>query len=121
MKPWDLILSGGNKLNDSFNIPLWDSFRPKDFYFATQFSAEDNACLVYIVPREYYDEHGIMFDDSMPIVKFLPQYLVEIIECVYEASNVKQVVVASDMLATGFKANPFFQKYIDDSNGILGP
>ena len=111
MKPWE-IKSSGKKPTDAFLIPLWAEFRPKDFYFAT--SHDEESTVVYIVPADYYEKFGCMYDDSIPIVQHLPNYLEEIFECVYEAPREMNLdFIHADMLRRGFSHNYFFQQFID--------
>lgn len=113
MKPWS-IKSVGKKPADSFIIPLWEPYKPKDFYFAILIV--DNITIVYIVPSEFYNSTGAMFNDSMPIIQHLPSYLVEILEGVYEVEHVGYNIVKQDLLNKGFVNNDFFQKYIERSH-----
>lgn len=120
MKPWDYYQVGQkpSKAFDEFIVPLWGKLWPKDFYFAYHYSDECNSTIVYIAPVEYFDNNASMFDDSMPIMHLLPNYLEEIMECVYEVSGKPDI--EKDMKRLGFVHCHFFQRYIDESNGIFG-
>lgn len=113
MKPWD-IKTTGNKPTDDFLVPLWAQFRPKDFYFASQWMDDVGSTLIYIVPSEYFDKFGNMYEDSMPIVHYLPEYLEEILPCVYEAEDIMMYRVEQELKSYGFNHNRWFQKFIDE-------
>jgi len=116
MKPWHIKLTSGKKVEDSFIVPLWAPFKPRDFYFAIRNIMEEGktVVVVYIAPREYYDNSGRMFHDSMPILHHLPTYMEETSEGVYEADQgINSHKVQNDFLRLGFEHNHYFQSYID--------
>jgi hypothetical protein len=110
MKPWALKLN--DRADDNFTVPLWEHYKPKDFYFATQWEEDVKSTIVYIVPADYFDVSGKMFSDSMPIVQYLPSYMEEVSECEYEC-KVPILNVQHDLLMIGFTHNQSFQRYID--------
>jgi hypothetical protein len=114
MKPWDIKSTNNKKPSDAFMLPLWAGFRPHNFYFAIK--EIDGVVVVFIVPREYFDKEGLMYDDSMPIVQYLPDYLIETLEGVYEVEGVPFDRVKRDMITRGFNHGHFFQNFIDRSN-----
>ena len=117
MKPWDIKITG-RKPTDEFFIPLWDSFRPHNFYFAIH--ETDGVVVVFIVPKEYFDKFGTMYNDSMPIKKWIPDYLEETSECVYEAEGINISRVSQDMRIIGFSHGKILQHYVDqNTNGIF--
>lgn len=115
MKPWDIKTANGNRPDDSFMLPLWSGFRPHNFYFAT-IGLEENITIVFIVPKEYFDEHGVMYEDSIPIVQYIPGYLTETSECIYEVEGVNVDSVRRDMIARGFSYGHFFQNFVNRQN-----
>lgn len=114
MKPWTFY-NGKTRPTDAFIIPLWASFKPKDFYIALLWHKETRTTTVYVVPSEFYDRNGCMFEDSIPIVQHLPNYMEEVLEGVYEADNVPIDVVSRDLFKRGFSHNHYFQRFIDGS------
>ena len=113
MKPWTIKTFGSKRPDDSFTIPLWNPYKPKDFYFATQWENECNSTIVYIVPKEFYETHSRMYDDSIPIIQHLPNYFEEISEGIYEASRMDEAAVRTDMMFRGFIHDDFFQRWAD--------
>lgn len=113
--PWDIDRSASSKdqdLIDWWKLPLWQAMRPKDFIFGMHFNIKTDITLVFIVPLEYFEQHQIMYQDSMPIGKMLPEYLIEFAEGAYE-TNKKFFNVKEDMLKIGFIENREFQKYLN--------
>ena len=104
MAPWEL------KGSDEALLPYWLKLKPEDFYFAIM--RQGNVTVVCITPGEYYDSAGMMFPDSMPINRFLPAYLVETVESMYETSEPLSRVF-EDLLQIGFVHNADFQEYIE--------
>lgn len=117
MKPWTIKKSAnGRRPADEFTIPLWADFKPKDFYFAIYWQDDVKMTVVCIAPIEYFDSNNKMFDDSMPIVQYLPNYLEEIVPGMYE-TDISPHEVRRNLVEWGFKHNHFFQKFIDAQNG----
>jgi hypothetical protein len=115
MKPWEVIIERGKKPSDEVLLPLWVDFRPSDFYFAALYSETLESTVVYITPGEYFEKTGFMFYDSIPIVHFLPEYLTEIYESVYETTaNVDYVRI--NMINRGFVNNLKFQEFISKND-----
>lgn len=117
MKPWALKTET-RRPDDSFTIPLWAPYKPKDFYFAIIWEDETKTTVVYIVPGDYYDLTGKMFDDSIPIIQYLPSYLEEVSECEYETTK-PMTEVQRDMTKLGFMNDHYFQRHIVE-HGKLG-
>ena len=113
MRPWN-IKTNGKKPSDAFMLPLWADFRPHNFYFAIR--QVETVVMVFIVPKEYFDEYGVMYEDSIPIVQYIPNYLIETIECIYEVEGIKLEDVRRDLIARGFSYGHFFQNFVDRSN-----
>lgn len=118
MKPWQ-IHSSGKKVEDSFIVPLWAEFKPRDFYFASQWEDDVKTAVIYLVPREVFDKTGRMFEDSMPIIQHLPEYLEEILCGVYEADGIPQHLVEDDLKLRGFEHNIFFQKFVEQNRRLF--
>jgi hypothetical protein len=112
MKPWELN-KNNKRVADEFYIPLFDLYKPKDFYFAVIWEEDVKTTIVYIVPADYYDLSGKMYEDSMPIVQHIPPYLEEVSEGEYE-THTPILKVQHDMVKAGFVHNMFFQRYISD-------
>lgn len=104
MKPWE---SNDNK--------DWLDLLPKDFYFALECQNDLKYTIVYIVPVEYYDAHGYMYEHSFPITNILPIYLEEILEGVYE-TDLSFNFVKKDLVGKGFIHNSYFQAHIENIN-----
>lgn len=113
MKPWNISFAHDDKERlDAFTIPLWQEFNHKDFYFAIQYQYEST--LVFIVPKEYYDDKAVMFDDSMPIVQLLPESLIEIYSGVYETKKSLNDI-KRELSEMGFIYDHFFQEFINNN------
>jgi hypothetical protein len=112
MRPW-LVKTNNKNVADSFYIPLWAPYKPKDFYFAVIWEEDVKTTIVYIVPADYFDLSGKMFEDSMPILQYLPTYLEEVAECEYE-THTPILEVQRDMVKIGFIHHMGFQRYISD-------
>jgi hypothetical protein len=104
MAPWEL------RGSDESLLPYWLKLKPEDFYFAIK--REGNTTVVCITPGEYYDAAGMMYPDSMPINRYLPVYLIETLESIYETSEPLSRVF-EDLLQTGFIHDSDFQSYIE--------
>jgi|ERR1700722_4034485 len=103
MAPWEL------RGSDEALLPYWLKLKPEDFYFAIR--REVGTTIVCITPGEYYDASGRMYPDSIPINRFLPQYLVETIEGIYETET-ELSTVFEDLVLAGFINNHDFQSFI---------
>lgn len=104
MAPWEL------RGSDESLLPYWLKLKPEDFYFGIR--RDGNKTIVFITPGEYYDVGGRMYPDSMPINRLIPNYLVEILESIYETSEPLSRVF-EDMLLIGFIHDSDFQSYIE--------
>lgn len=113
IKPWTIHAPENQTLSDDFFVPLWKDFTPKDFYFAIQYEKDTACTLIYITPRDFYLEFGKMYNESLPIIQFLPTYLEEVFESVYE-TIVETWQVRSDLFQKGFINNPSFQRFVDE-------
>jgi hypothetical protein len=109
MKPWDINFKGPYP-EENFFHPLWERFTAKDFYFAT--NREDDKTYVYIVPREYFADKLDFYPTSIPIKRFLPVYLTEIAECIYE-TDLEELIVIQDLFDLDFEYNDEYQKMIN--------
>lgn len=116
MKPWEIEIPKNHDASsvDHITIPLWNKFKAKDFYFAMQHNKDDDKIItiVYITPAEYFEENAYMWTDSIPLMHLIPNYLIEIMESIYETEAHPDKVLG-DMLAIGFVRDNNFQKFID--------
>lgn len=112
MKPWDY---NAGEMGDPELWELWKTFTPHDFYFGIMENRATDTTLVFITPSDYYDQFGLMLDDSMPIGHLIPEHLEEIMTSVFETGRMVETT-RYDMMDRGFINDPHFQQFIDCSD-----
>jgi hypothetical protein len=115
MNPWDNIDEDLDPDEiDNLLAPLWEKFKPKDFYFAICYSDAVAKNVVYITPATFFDKTGFMYPDSMPIRHLLPDYLIEVYKSIY-VSNANIDYSRIDLQTKGFVNNWKFQEFVAGS------
>jgi len=120
MKPWEIINSSPNESpDDKLLLNSWKRFKQQDFYFALHTDQKSQHTIVYLCPKEYFDTTGWMFEDSIPIVHLLPDYLEEVLEAIYETSHPKDRVLR-DLCSRRFVWGSKFQDFVHSKMGVKG-
>jgi hypothetical protein len=115
VNPWDLAAP----ITDKELWPLWQKFSAHDFYFGVINNPATDTTLVFIVPIDYYEQFGLMLDDSIPIKDLLPKNLEEIMACIYETDRMIETT-RYDMIDHGFVNDSRFQKFVDAAEWFSG-
>jgi hypothetical protein len=114
-KPWDIYTTRDHRPSDEFYVSLWRDFKPFDFLFSINVDTDAECAVLHLVPKEYFNVKGTMFDDSIPIVQYLPPYLEEVYEASYLIdADFGPAKAQADMISRGFCMNKVFDKLVDD-------
>lgn len=93
---------------------VWAQFKPNDFYFVVRDDYEDGYTTIWIVPCDYFDAEGEIWDQSMGIAHLLPPDVSESMESVWD-SELDLDSVKAFMKAAGFQKSKKFKKYVNEN------
>lgn len=98
--------------NDDAYTELCEQSKPSDFYFCA--IKDIDGCsygetMIGIVPKEYFDSFGFMWDQTMFLEHILPEDFSESMECIWDSDR-PAPSVRQEMLALGFEENEKFSK-----------
>lgn len=116
IKPWHRealsLLDDENEGDEDRYYKLCESIAASDFYFSLDDKYEFGYVSVVIVPVEYLDKTGHLFDQYMGAEHVLPNYLHCATEAIWQTNKYDLNVVKSDLLNRGFRINKKLDKMI---------
>lgn len=87
------------------------SKNPADYAFVVSYDEDFEATIVAIVPIEYFESTGFMYDQFMPVEDMLPDVFSSAEEGVYEFDGSVELAEAT-MEALGFKRHEGFTNFM---------
>lgn len=96
--------------NEEAYEKLCENSKPSDFYFHAQNDVNEvsfGATWIAIVPKEYWNTHKYMWDQSMFLDHILPEDFGESMESIWDSERPVEEV-RKDLLARGFEENEEF-------------
>ena len=105
MKPWQLdVVKEQTKYKEA-----WKDYKRSDFYFGV--NTHRGKTIVYICPKEYFEDNNFLFETSIPIVHLIPVHFIETLPATYETPFSEDEVIRS-MVHLGFDYNAKFAKFV---------
>ena len=85
--------------------------KPSDYAFVASYDEDFEATIVAIVPIEYFESTGFMYDQYMPVEVALPDAFTTAAEGIYEFQGNVDLAEAT-MEALGFKRHEGFTNFM---------
>ena len=85
------------------------TIKPDEFIFVGNYEGAVHGTVIYITPKSYFKEHGIMWDKPLNIGHLLPADISEVTPGVYRSKSRDWNHISFDLNSRGFKENLMLQ------------
>lgn len=115
-RPWNDRAVELLKMTDEEKAANWKTVTGKEFILCGEYEGPDLGCIVYIVPRQYWEKHRAMYPESLNINHILPQDMEEVKPGIYQSKSRDWNRLSYDLAQRKFAESYTLRIYLSNIN-----